>query len=534
MAGDRQRVRDALDATQAALADASRAFDEEYPAGPTEPVPGPIVRVPVGGDVQAALDDARSTGATLLLAVGEHRVNLVVHEDPLALPVLITSDTTTLPAAGQRMTRDYLPGLAQLKSANNMDPVIAYRCKSSGVHLTGLATAPLQYDRTVISFGTDDMTTPEEQPHDVVHDRLLMLGDPVRGQHRGVMAHARRYSLINSSVLDFHEQGRDSQALCAWNGGQDLTIRNCHLNAGAENIMFGGGSARTDAMAPRRILIEDCLLDKNPDWVDGMQYPPTVKCLLEVKHARQIQIRRNVFQHCWPEAWGSGVAIVFKSCDQTGNEPWTLTEDVVFEHNVIRRVGQGFSIVGSHDSGRTSQLMRNVRIAHNLLYDVDTDEWQGKGALVTVSNMPTDFVLDHLTCIGNGWGVMEYGYNQPARGTGFTCTNSALYQGNYGIKGSSGMTPSAWATDMGYAPTVSGLGLRNDPDRHINFGPGNVECSEADWDASLDARYAVVPGSALANVATTDGQMIGCDIERLPASWKRRHPRQWPERGDDA
>src|SRR5262245_2933589 len=140
MAGDRTRVRQLLDAAQAALDDASVAFDEEFPIGPPVPTPGPVIKVAVGDDVQAALVQARTDGSTLLLAPGEHRVNLRVTADPTARRVLITSDTTNLPPVGTRITRDYLPGLAQLRSANSIDPVLRYDCGATGVDLRGLAT----------------------------------------------------------------------------------------------------------------------------------------------------------------------------------------------------------------------------------------------------------------------------------------------------------------------------------------------------------------------------------------------------------
>jgi hypothetical protein len=525
MAGDRQRVRTLLDAAINAQLEASAAFDEEYPSTTPDP-PGLIVRVKCGDDVQAALVQARRDGATLLLEVGEHQCNLKIENDPSARPVWITSDTEVIPAEGQRMTREYQSGLAMLRSANGLDPVINYKCGSTGVNLTAIGTLPQQYDRTVMTLGTDAMTTVEEQPYNIIHDRLLMLGDPERGQHRGIQAHVKGYQLLNSSLLDFHEQDRDSQALAAWNGGQDLMIRNCHLEAGAENILFGGGSTRVEALAPQRILIEDCLITKNPSWISGMEYPPQIKCLLEVKHARQLTIRRCVFEQNWPEAWSSGVAITIKCCDQSGHEPWTLTEDVVLEHCVIRRVGSLFSIVGKNDGGVETQLMRHLRIAHCLAYDIDCETWTGTGALAVISNMPTDLAFDHLTVLGNTWGICDI-TGAEMNGTGFTLTNSPIHQGGYGIKGDSGMDYPDWAVDLGYAPTVSGLAIRKDPARSPDFGPGNVHIEPSAFDASFNDNFTIKPGSAVAAVPTTDGQPIGVDLTTLPTPgrWRQRRRR---------
>jgi hypothetical protein len=505
-----------LETTQVALTEARNAFDQEFPPLIIPAPPGHVYRCAVGDNVQAALDNARTTGGVLLLAVGVHLVNLRVRADPAARPVLITSDTASLPDEGQRMTRDYLEGLAQLKSANNLDPTLRYDCASSGVHLTGVAFLPMQYDRTVIDFGTDGMNTVDEQPHDVVFDRLLMLGDPVRGQHRGIMAHCRAFSLLNSSLLDFHEQGRDSQALAAWNGGQDLVIRNCHLEAGAENVLFGGANARTPEMNPCRILFEDNLFSKNPAWVSGMEYKPSIKCLFEVKNASQLTLRRNIFEHCWAADWSSGVAVQLKS-NSNDEEPFQTMKDVLVENNIIRKCGEPFSIVGKFKGGEAAGLGSNIVIRNNLCYDVDTDVWQGKSTLTQISNFPDGLVFDHNTCVGNTWGAVEYWFDQPLKGQGFTLTNSAFWHGGYGMKGASGMDYDDWAKDLGYAPTVTGLALRNkEGDRKNNWGAGNVHVPAADFDASFGADYSVLPGSAVAAVASTDGTPIGCDVSLLP------------------
>jgi len=41
-----------------------------------------------------------------------------------------------------------------------------------------LAGPSLQYDRTMIVMDTDKMYSVPEQPHDNIHDRLRLLGDP--------------------------------------------------------------------------------------------------------------------------------------------------------------------------------------------------------------------------------------------------------------------------------------------------------------------------------------------------------------------
>jgi hypothetical protein len=521
MPGDRQRVRTLLDEALAAQQAASVAFDEEYPAeGPT-PEPPPVIRVPCSENVQAALDEARVIGAAVLLEVGEHRCNLVVRNDPAALPVLITSDTENIPGDGQRVTREYEHGFACLKAANTQQPVIRYDCGSSAVHLLALAILPSQRDRTLIAFGTDTMTSPDQMPHDVVHDRIIIRGDPTNGQRRGIQAHALRYTLRNSCLYDLWDPGSDAQAVAAWNGGQYLTLRNNALEASGEVLMFGGGDAKDPSMVPQYITIEDCTVSKNPAWI-GAEQSKNNKCLLEVKHCQHLTIRRNLFEHQWPASWGHGEALVIRCTDQYGREPWTLTSDVLIEHNVIRKIGMPFNISAHGDPGTETKLMERLTIRHNLCHDIDTGNWQGKGAVTLASNLPHDLVIDHNTVVLNNWGIMEYWYNQSEKGTGFTFSNNVVWHGKYALKGPSGMNHDHWAADMGYAPLVSGNALRRHPDRQCKWPAGNTIIPEADFDASLNADYSVKPGSAIAAVPTTDGQPIGCDLTRLPTVPGRR------------
>jgi hypothetical protein len=512
---NKERVRDLLDAAIASLAEAADAFDEEYP--PSSDIPDEkIIRVRVGENVQAALDQARTTGAMITLDVGEHLCNLKVNDIPDAKPVVITSNTRDIPIKGERINRDYENSIACIRSANGLDPVILYKTKSYGVHLTGIGILPQEYDRTVVSFGTDTMTSVEEQPHDVTFDRVLFLGDPERGQHRGIMAHCKNFTIKNSAFYDFHEEGRDSQAIAAWNGGQNLIIKNNFIEAGTENLLFGGGSARTEELAPFNIMIDGNTITKNPLWISGMEHPPQIKCLLEIKQARGITIQNNVFQHNWTGAAMNGVAIVFKCCDQSHNEPWTLTENVVLKNNIIEKVGAGIVIVGANDDGYETQLMRNVTITNNLFIDMDRDEWQGSGKAFAISIMPNNLLIDHNTILGNTWGMVDFYNVGPPKGQDFTFINTVIYQGDYGIKSKSGSAPENWATDLGYTPEVTGLAIRKDPARTCKFGEGNLIIPEADFDSSINPDYSIRPDSAIASVLTTDGDTIGCDISLLP------------------
>ena len=151
---------------------------------------------------------------------------------------------------GTRIDREATADLAVFRAKNTAEPVLRYGLRSTGVHLAQVGIGPQAYDKTCIVIGTDTMTRPEDQPHDISFSHVLGYGDPVRGQHRAVMMGARNLSITDSTFVDYHEAGRDCQALGVWVGGHGVLVRNCLLEASAENVLLGGGYAQNVAMLP--------------------------------------------------------------------------------------------------------------------------------------------------------------------------------------------------------------------------------------------------------------------------------------------
>ena len=95
--------------------------------------------------------------------------------------------------------------------------------------------------------------------------------------------------------------------------------------------------------------------------------PSVVKNLFELKAARRATIRNNLFERNWTDGQ-SGTAILFTVRNQDGRSPWTVIEDVLFEHNIIRDTEGVFSISGYDDqypSGRTTRITvrKNLAVA---------------------------------------------------------------------------------------------------------------------------------------------------------------------------
>ncbi len=95
-----------------------------------------------------------------------------------------------------------------------------------------------------------------------------------------------------------------------------------------------------------------------------------VKNLFELKSARRVTVRNNVFEHNWTDAQ-NGYAILFTVRNDEGGSPWSVVEDVLFERNIVRDVENGINVLG-YDSYQPSGRTTRVTIRHNLIVTAGT------------------------------------------------------------------------------------------------------------------------------------------------------------------
>ena len=92
----------------------------------------------------------------------------------------------------------------------------------------------------MLALGNHAQTTLAAVPHHLEVDRVLMEGDAAMGQKRAIALNAAHVVITNSYIHEIKAVGQDSQAIAGWNTPGPITIRNNHLEAAGENIMFGG------------------------------------------------------------------------------------------------------------------------------------------------------------------------------------------------------------------------------------------------------------------------------------------------------
>jgi hypothetical protein len=174
---------------------------------------------------------------------------------------------------------------------------------------------------------------------------ILLVVPEGQQQKRGILGNGRHITLTRSHLSGIWRQGQDSQAFAAWDGAGPYTLTDNYLEAASENILFGGADASSEANIPADILIDGNTITKAARWKgDGVSQ--VVKNLFELKAARRVVVRRNLFEGNWGGEGQSGTAIVLTPVNQNMTAPWTVIEDVLFERNTIRDTDMGISVTG--------------------------------------------------------------------------------------------------------------------------------------------------------------------------------------------
>jgi hypothetical protein len=477
------------------------------------PAVAAIHAVPEGGDLQAALDAAQP-GDTIELQSGATytgNYKLPLKGGSSFIVVRTGGIASLVPGPGQRMNPAFAPLLAKIRSGNT-SPALS---TTPGTHhwrfelLEFPANVRGQGDIIALGAGASQ-TDMSQMPHELVFDRVYVHGDPVVGQKRGIALNSGSTRIVNSYFEDFKGVGQDTQAVAGWNGSGPYLIENNHMEAAAENLLFGGADPSVSNLVPSDITIRRNIFTKPLSW---RRERWSVKNAFELKNARRVLVEGNVFENVWSAAQ-TGYAVVLTVRNQEGRAPWSVVEDVTFRYNIIRNSGGGINMHG-FDNNHSSQQTARIQISHNLVYGIDKNIWGGTGDFIQMGAMPSDITIEHNTVFHNGIGLRIFDGKTP---TGGRYIERLVFRGNamrhntYGVKGDSVNTGNP--TIEKYLPGV--LFERNvfaggPANRYpaANFFPSNEEF-EAQFVDVAGGNFELVPDSALR--AWGNGAPLGADL----------------------
>jgi hypothetical protein len=335
-----------------------------------------IIRVPVGGSLQAAITRAKS-GDVIELAAGSTYVGeIVLPNKPLTDYVTIQSSGVSRLAEDQRVGPSQAGLMAKIL-ARNGKAVVSTEAGAHHYRFVGIEFAPNSADYTfnLINFGTD-RTRPSDVPHHLEIDRSYVHTHTAGVSRRGIALNSAESIVKNSYIEGFGFNQEETQGICGWTGTRNVRIINNYIEGGAENIMFGGSDPANAEMTPTGIEVRGNHLNKPKAWKDKA----TVKTLFELKNAKNVQFVGNYLENNWK---GSAFRLTIRN--QDGGAPFSTIEDVVIKDNVINGTGDGINILGKDDT-YPSQTMKRLTIANNVFLNIGGPAYEGSGYFIQVAD----------------------------------------------------------------------------------------------------------------------------------------------------
>src|SRR5262245_38670714 len=243
------------------------------------------ITVPVGGDLQAAIDAAQPGDVITLEPNATYTGNFVLpNKGDKTDYITIRSATpdAALPDAGVRMTPAYAALLPKIKSPNALQAMLT----AAGAHHYKLMFLEFQANLAgageIIAIGVGDTTQTDlsQVPYAFILDRLYVHGDPELGQKRGIALNSRDTTVINSWVSDCKAINQDSQATSGFNGPGNWLIENNYLEAAAENFLLGGADPPIPNLVTANVIFRYNYLSKPRSWRDPiLAAPPSVNAV---------------------------------------------------------------------------------------------------------------------------------------------------------------------------------------------------------------------------------------------------------------
>jgi hypothetical protein len=388
------------------------------------------IPVNAGGNLQAAIDQAQPDDV-LVLEAGATFEGCFATNKPLTM-------TSSGPLPDRKLTPTDVVGLPILRTPAS-GPALATVGNASQWRLTGINFAAGSSTQDVVVLGDGAIRDVAALPRNLVFDRCAVTVQTTA--KRGIQLNCAETTLKGCCVTGVKLAGQESQALCGWNGAGPFTIEDCYLEAGSIGVLFGGAGPSIPNLTPTGITFRRNTITR-PVLLRGGGF--AVKNLFELKNARDVIIEGNLFEHNWPDGQ-AGYAIVFTVRGQTASAPWSTIQHVRFEHNVVRKSGAGFNIMGKDDTN-PSTPMDDVLIRNNLFYEIDRQDWADAkgtvacGVIAQISNEPRNLRFEQNTFMGAGsiTGNITALYGAPSQGFVFArnLTQKLMtpYQ-TYGVNG---------------------------------------------------------------------------------------------------
>lgn len=400
---------------------------QKYSSEAAVEVSGNTILVKQGGDLQAALNRAKRGDMILLQAGATFKGNFFLPNKPGNEFITIRSSAldSQLPPANTRLDpAKYATQLPKILTPNSQPAIYAEK----GTHhyrLIGLeiSSGTADYVYNLVSLGGDEQRNMQEVPRFLEIDRCYIRPGSKGKTRRGVALNSGDTEIKNSYISGFAYAQEETQAIAGWNGPGPFKIINNYLEAGAENILFGGSDPGIKGLIPSDIEIRNNYMTKPLEWRGKV----TIKCTFELKNAKRVVVSGNIIENSFDNE-----AVRLTVRNQDGKSPWSTIEDVLMQNNIIRNSGGGFRILGKDDT-YPSETMKRVKIVNNLFADISGKKYGGDGRWLVIGH-GTDITFANNTVFHDGNVINAYG--EPVKG--FVFRDNIFSYNDYGYNGDKG------------------------------------------------------------------------------------------------
>lgn len=399
-------------------------FYQQYAKESALEVAGNVITVKAGGDFQAALNRAKP-GDTIVLQAGAKYVGAFIlpNKTDNEFITIQSSELAKLPPEGERVHPKDAALMPKILSVGKGESAVKTAPNAHHYRFVGIEFAPdnKDYIYNLISLGTDSQKA-NEMPHDFEIDRCYIHPNPQGKTRRGVALNSANTNIKNSYIAGFAYKEEETQAIAGWNGSGGYKIINNYLEAGAENILFGGGDPSIKNLVPTDIEIRNNVMTKPLEWRGTVG----TKCSFELKNARNVQVIGNIIENSFGE-----MAVRLTVRNQDGSAPWSVIEDVLMQDNIIRNSGGGINFLGSDDNNK-SERMKRVKIVNNLFTGLDAN-WGEDGRFILIADTE-DVTIENNTVIHDGNIITAH----RAASKNFIFRNNIVSFNKYGFNGGNG------------------------------------------------------------------------------------------------
>lgn len=388
------------------------------------PAIGSTIRIPSGGDLQAAINDAKAGDIIELQAGATFKGNYTLPvKSGTAFVTIRTSAWASLPAGRIALAQKSL--LASIVASNGGLPALRTTRSAHHYRFIGLEFRPPDgtYTYGVISIGDGSETQISELPDYIEFDRVYVHGDAKAGGKRGIALNGRHLVVKNSYLVDFKSTWQDAQAMCGWNGAGPITIVNNYLEATGENLMFGGAKATIAGLVPANIEVRRNHFFKPLTWnptsatYGGKSY--VVKNHFELKNARNVLISGNVFENIWAHSQTGYSVVLNGGADGAAS----AIENATFSNNLFLNCARGL-MLAANSVVRTA----DITVRNNLMAGVT-------GWLFCLIGGVKDVVIEHNTAPACDRILYVGETSAIGKNPGFVMRHNIFSRGRYGLSG---------------------------------------------------------------------------------------------------